>query len=72
MTINRECEFYRPMEIGERKFHGTFDTGKDIIDHGCCHQEASQHTNMVSVNGLCNTSHDYCPYNPQKLSDNKA
>ena len=69
MVINVDCKYYHPVKIGEKASHGTFDAGEDIIDDRCRHPKASRHRNLVSANGLCNTSHDYCPYNPARVHD---
>lgn len=69
MAINVNCEFCHPVKIGERATHGTFDAGEDIIEHRCYHRQASMHRNLVSANGLCNTSHNYCPYNPSRSNE---
>ncbi len=66
MAINVNCEFHNPVKIGERAVHGTFDSGDDIIEHRCSHEQSSTRRNLVSKDGLCDTSHDYCPYNPSR------
>lgn len=68
MAINDTCKFYHPVKIGEQSSRGSFNVGEDIIDHRCLHQKVSKHRNLVSANGLCNTSHNYCPHNPKNQS----